>query len=265
MGIYRRVFTTAAVCFAIQIGGCKSVSPETDLKIIRGKEISATENPSVIALVDSRTKQIYCTGTRTSPSVVLTAEHCLQRFPHITIDGVFPNLAIRSVLSAAEHSGGMHDLGVLSFRKEVDGPVAKFAPKGPVLGQEVIIIGFGASTCETPESSGTKRMGKNIVQRAEVSTFSIGNSLARQPSSPVSVDNSITYLGDSGGPAFLNGKLAGVLSAGVCDKYSVFVDLHSDFSAKFLSQAVGAGANIPGIQPSTEHDLIQVLRANPAF
>jgi hypothetical protein len=193
-----------------------------------------TADPGVVALTVQG--QVFCSATLITPSVVLTAAHCLP--PHVPF--ATQQIAVRfgDGATAGEtigaHDSWSHpswndsalydDIGLLQMKSaSTVAPIARNTVPLPV-GTLVRLVGFGV-TSETGSDSGIKRMGSATVQSFDTYVLDLSPS----PSS--------TCYGDSGGPT-LSGSgpsetIAGVHSRGSCgfesidmrvDSYSVEID-----------------------------------------
>jgi hypothetical protein len=221
-------------------GGAEGIGT-TEAEIVNGEADAG--DPAVVALTAQG--QVFCTATLITPSVVLTAAHCLP--PNLPIpthqiavrfgDGTTAGELIEAHDSWAHPSWNdsalYDDIGLLQMKA-----VASVAPVprntlALATGTPVRIVGFGV-TSEEGTDSGVKRMGSATVEASDGYVIE----LAPTPSS--------TCYGDSGGPTFAGEAIAGVHSRGSCgfssiemsvDAYAFEID---DFLATHPDPACGA-------------------------
>jgi hypothetical protein len=120
--------------------------------------------------------------------------------------------------------------------------VAQLFAQPPRPGDQLTIVGYGLNDLRTRSGAGRKRVGTNTVTRVSSGMIQFQAYQGER--------KAVSGSGDSGGPLFINGKLAGVTSGGAHFggfKESMYVDLSSQMSQAFLRDAVRRGAVIPGI------------------
>lgn len=179
-------------------------------------------HPAAVAL--SRFGRPFCTGTLISPSVVLTAAHCVDMLagdPDVTIffgtdireEGV--RIGVRETIAHPGWTGnlsGGNDIGMLLMDFPVDPELAiplSLFDMTQEIGTEVERVGFGIYDAATMAIDGQKRTGFTTVTQvpAGADTFIAGD------------PDLITCSGDSGGPAFIEKEgvvyVAGVHSFGL--------------------------------------------------
>jgi hypothetical protein len=206
-----------------------------------------TAEPAVVALTDANGK-VVCSGTLISPHVVLTAAHCqINARTFRTHRAVFGAIAregaVVSISDARAHPRYdaptfRDDIAILTLRGRPEAvPVALANKADLALGAKLRIVGFGETSAMAGDI-GTKRSGTATVDELIALTFH----LAPDPSQPC--------RGDSGGPAFLGDRIAGVTSHGdsECKEGSTDtrVDAYVDaFIAPYLATS-SDGVALPG-------------------
>jgi len=211
--------------------GCLAAEPIEDPDLSEGggdgeqteKVINGTTDngdPNVVMLRSQ--SRGFCSGTLISPTVVLTAGHCLDRgapaFVGFGVNGSSNQVAVRS---AVAHPGWprarANDIGVVILAKAVSGVTPKrisVDAREAIAGDAARVVGYGNNrTAGT--GFGTKREGAVRVQRmtsgdryTESQFVKVGSSSGTQACN-----------GDSGGPLFFTDrggaeKVVGVTSFG---------------------------------------------------
>lgn len=238
-----------------------------------------------------------CTGTWVGSNTMITAAHCItagsltelvylkgnsistgetiQEAEKIVATGIKPS---KVIVNADELLHGnlqndliemdiaYKDMAVLIFDKDVAPATTKILDRLPSDKEAAVIVGFGATsssvrTAEAGEKS-TKRVGKNhVVVRSELNEafpdllIMFGRGETKDTSGKAT--DSLSGAGDSGGPIFVDGALAGVVSNGAAseevqdlseqlgenaDNMTVYASMNSTFAKALLDKAKKAGA-----------------------
>lgn len=228
------------------------------------------------AEVDGEQKAGMCTATFISDSTVLTAAHCTMLGEvvdprtgkvDLSIDiirvqkdeeGKIINKEVLATSVAAyrnpdwdaefkKQQVNNYDLGVVVFPEGTSQHIANIRTSKPQIGEELTVVGFGLnyvpSSQEDVDSSSAfiKRMGHNKVSKPWLGSFD-GFIYFEGATETTTADgsNANASSGDSGGPLFIDGKLAGVTSGGGRSLWgtgvSLYIDLQSEISKKFLNK-----------------------------
>jgi len=235
------VATAAAI---VVIGSCTIAENERPVGIASLQLIGgAIDDGNLAAVALTVRGNVFCTGTLVSPSVILTAAHCIDDAggdPNITIffgtdtesEGVSIGVSrSKAHLMWTGSLSNYHDIGMLLMNFPVDPLMPIPLNRTPVvLDQQVTRVGFGIHDRDNPGIDGKKRVGTtNIHYISSVDWFLAGDGELS------------TCNGDSGGPAFIDVDdtryIAGVHSFGssagnsICvppDNGDTRVDLYAD-------------------------------------
>lgn len=264
----------SSTVLATSIVACGShTGSNSSTKVTNGREISETDFPSVVMLVlDLAEGQAVCTGTFVNDYQVLTAGHCVEGLdnakPRVYVvrksvqDGKEVMVAAAQALSfkrnprySIELGVSPYDLSVINFPPKTAPAVSALAKSAPATGNALTIVGYGNNVNSINadgnlDGSGStiKRVGTNKV--ADVSDGFISFIGLAEAANGVDQGQLVSSgEGDSGGPLFVNGKLAGVTSGGglVSDRQggylasSRYVDVNSSESRAFLATVLKSG------------------------
>ncbi len=198
-----RVFVMAVVCAM----GCTELELEQQSRrtqpLIGGT--LDTGDPAVVALKRGGASSAFCTGTLVSPTVVLTAAHCID------MAGADPNIIAffgsdiagegRGVSVTRKHQNinwdgnvGANDIGLLLLGSPQDPtlPVPmNISPLTGHVGDDYRHVGFGVYDRDTQASDGKKRTGVTTITGTGGDVVLSGDS------------NLSVCFGDSGGPGLI--------------------------------------------------------------
>src|SRR5215211_5847254 len=214
-------------------------------------------HPNVGGLVAARAYSdgtwIYCSGTLISPTVFLTAAHCDEGTPRVTVtfssayqdgDKTYTGTWYADPLYGHDESDP-HDVAVVVFDKPIKGITPAQLPAAGALsglanGQQFTSVGYGAY--EVTNQPGGHRYLYNDVRGVATGTLnSISPSWLRISMNPAT-GNGGTCYGDSGGPNFLGASnlVAATTITGdaVCRSTNTVYRLDTQSARAFLSQFV---------------------------
>ena len=244
-------FIVAVSIFA-GLSGCRTSSTikssDNSDKLVNGKVIEEAEYPAVFWLGN-------CTGTFVSDNTLLTARHCVDPINQdgegreVTLRRRANVKSIRVVTAPNVRSFGSSDLAVVIFPNNTAPAIASMYRKNPKAGDRAVMVGYGQSF--SGDQAGTKRKGTNTVTEIDRGMIESSRSTRQNGSG---LDTSVAP-GDSGGPIFIKGAIAGVTSWMMEYSASGHVDLSSAISLATMKMAVLAGARIPLVQDPASPDV----------
>lgn len=246
------------------LGACTSEGFSTEEHAIIGGERSMG-NAATIMLVGyppDRSIIHTCTAVMISPTVALTAAHCIDAPTHPNYSyGIFPGddaspypflvdlephlLPVASVHPHAEYDDQLPfyaDIGVVVLQNAL--PVAPLQIRRQIADQSLVgvpalIIGYGQTTYM--QNNSTRYEAMTNVSAIENDTLVIGDAAKR------------SCLGDSGGPAIVNNQVVGIDSYGPtgCGGPAHYrrVDYFLPFIDQYVPPPAGSDA---GPQPGTD-------------
>jgi MYXO-CTERM domain-containing protein len=166
------------------------------------------EEPAVVALVTGG-GSVLCTGTLVSPSVIITAAHCVDMFgsdPNVSaffgwnVEADGKRVAIKAKQQHTGWTGNLggvaHDIAMLllSFPQDPELPMPLFRGNtNDYLNADLKRVGFGIYDRDTGALDGKKRVGTTVLHTVNsgADTFLGGD------------QDLSTCNGDSGGPSFV--------------------------------------------------------------
>ena len=243
----------------------KDESGLADLKVTNGVQITNHEFPSVVLLMlEGRN---ICTGTFVNDSQIVTAAHCVYGLntnnPDIKIVEPLQSGGRTRYIEKAralnfvknpnyrmrDNNGVNHsDLAIINFPMGTSDHDRSIAAIPPEVDQEITIVGYGNNQNfidqngqQSGKGAGTKRVGTNFVRMLDDGMI-VFLGLTEAIGDVERGEFSASGSGDSGGPLFVDGQLAGVTSGGGVARtesgqeisVSKYVDLNSEESQDFL-------------------------------
>ncbi len=239
----------ALVAFA---GGCRTSGTVKSAgefeKLVNGKIIEEDEYPAVFWIG-------HCTGTFVSDNAFLTARHCVDPVNSdgegaiVTLKRRINVKALKVIATPEVRSFDASDLAVAIFPDNTAPAIASMYRKKPKTGDRAVMVGYGQSF--DGDDAGTKRKGTSTITAVDDGVIE-STRTSRQRDSGIDVS---VGPGDSGGPIFINGAIAGVTSWMMEYSASGHVDLSSAASLATMKLAVMAGARIPLVQDPAGPDV----------
>lgn len=236
-----RALSAAALATALLVGGALPAQA-----IVDGRNVSAGVHSS--SLVRLQIGDMSCSGTLITPTWVLTARHCIG-------EGTAAGAAVGSSTRSPEHSARqaiIHptaDLALVELAAPAAGGTANLHGAHLQPGHWAQATGWG----------GQSTQGFALGQEADVRVVRrVSNVPGPDRTAEVleaTVSNGRLQPGDSGGPLFINGEVAGVLSmstavednaaaAGTMGWY-VPVSEHLDWISRHTGKAVPQASGSP--------------------
>ncbi|MBC7659921.1 MAG: trypsin-like serine protease [Chitinophagaceae bacterium] len=211
----------------ILVLGCRTVDGGgSDLHIIGGELFDGMPEVGIL----TRNGAMHCTATLVSPTRIITAAHCVDQRLYSSSKFAFATgrdlkssipIAVDHVVAHPQYDleTNANDIAYADLH-EASPLTVSVLYKGPysgLLGQSLVLVGYGSSELNGQGSSGTKRlvsMKVSAISDSKLRFEEVGKSACS---------------GDSGGPAFVRQSdgtlaLAGITSCGAvrCNSYGVY-------------------------------------------
>lgn len=270
-----RLFNWAVfIAISVQMAACGSAPEQkSNIKITNGRQIAESEYSSVVYIESEVAEGIAsCTATFVNPYQVISAAHCVEgtnaKNPQIflvkqtLLNGRPQQIRVAKALRWARDPNynfddGVNnlDISVISFSSNVAPAVSKITRVVPKAGDLLTIVGYGNSRNYIDSSgqfsgsgAGLKRVGTNKIAGVEEGLIQFIGAPAASRDIPIGTQV-LSGSGDSGGPLFINGLLAGVTSGGGYGKNeageNVFVSQYVDLTSS-SSQIILRTSLLPG-------------------
>ena len=205
------------------IQGCGRDAGMAELKLVHGKTVGS-QYPAVrkIRIQNNDGSWGTCTSTFISDREALTAAHCLSDAERVELARSFwfDVKAQSWRIHARYHEQDgiqerfQNDLALITFPAETNEHFFDLAPRPAQIGDVVEMVGFGSDDPLRPVgSSGISSLWGDSKKRAGSNSIAqrIGNVVVTADVD-MSGDSSVySQVGDSGGPALLNGQLLGIM------------------------------------------------------
>lgn len=212
------------------------------VKIAGGESISLDAQPWTLKITFPNDPDNFCTATFVSHNTMLTASHCAEEHPVITLSerGNIKSIAVYQYpLDIVSGVIDANDIAVIVFPNDTAKKFATFAARAPKKDDHVTLVGYGSCTeFLGPDDTRGRCSGTNVIK-------SIGSDSRIVTAATGGV---VVSKGDSGGPLFIDGnQIAGVANSGTGAK-SYHANLTATENIKWLRSIVSTtNAKICGL------------------
>ncbi len=259
---------TGVTITAVLVGcGSPQDTSRSAVKVTNGRDVRESDYAATVLLVMQLPEgQAICTGTFVNDSQVVTAGHCVEGLDETAPEMYYAtkvNGSLKAVAKAVSYQRNPsysidlgvspYDVSVITFPANTAPATVALATSSPRAGDTFTIVGYGNNEnfLKSGELSGSgagvKRAGSNTVSSVKDGFINFVGLPGRDSSTGTGKLVS-SGSGDSGGPLYVNGRLAGITSGGGLRPardgsyvaVSFYVDINNSSQRSFLARALKA-------------------------